>query len=277
MENGKPRYDLNDLRCLMARLRDPQTGCPWDLQQNYRSIVASTIEEAYEVADAIERDDMPHLQEELGDLLFQVIFYCQMGEEDGHFSMDDVIHSITAKLIRRHPHVFPDGSLESVSRIDSRAEVNVRQLWESIKAQERESKGKGRLLEDIPVGLPAFTRALKLQKRAAGIGFDWDNAGGVLEKVQEELYELQDPAISDNVARLEDELGDLFFSLVNLARHWKIDPETCLRSANRKFSERFRFIEDRFREEGRQLEAGSRALMEQYWGDAKNHDGGDRN
>lgn len=271
MANQKSRYDMNDLRRLMARLRDPETGCPWDLKQNYSSIVPSTIEEAYEVADAIERDDMGHLQEELGDLLFQVIFYSQMGEEDGFFSMDDVVHGITAKLIRRHPHVFPDGSLESVSHIERRSAIDVRQQWESIKQQEREKKGKNRLLEDVPAGLPAFTRALKLQKRAASIGFDWDNAAGVLEKVQEELRELQDPAIADDTSRLEGELGDLFFSLVNLARHWKIDPETCLRLANRKFSKRFAFIEDRFAEEGRRLEAGNRKLMEQYWDQAKSY------
>lgn len=269
MQNPKTQYDLNDLRRLMARLRDSETGCPWDLKQNYSSIVPSTIEEAYEVADAIERDDMNHLREELGDLLFQVIFYCQMGEEDGYFSLDQVIDAVTAKLIRRHPHVFPDGSLASASRIDRRSKVDVKQQWESLKRQEREEKGKVRLLEDVPLGLPAMTRALKLQKRAAGIGFDWDQVSGVLEKVQEELHELQDPAIEADSSRQEEELGDLFFSLVNLARHLKLDPETCLRSANQKFARRFRFIEDRFAEEGRQLEAGNRKLMEQYWEEAK--------
>lgn len=269
MNSPKPRYDLNDLRRLMARLRDPDLGCPWDLKQNYSSIVASTIEEAYEVADAIERDDTGHLREELGDLLFQVIFYCQLGEEDGYFSLDQVVDTVTAKLIARHPHVFPDGTLESISRIDCRSALDVKQQWESLKRQERENQGKVRLLDDVPTSLPAMTRALKLQKRAASVGFDWDDADGVLEKVQEELHELQDPAIADDSSRRQEELGDLFFSLVNLARHWKLDPETCLRSSNRKFAQRFRFIEDQFAEEGRQLEAGNRKLMDQYWEKAK--------
>lgn len=242
--NKKIEYGIEDLRYLMRRLRDPKSGCPWDLKQNFQSLTSHTIEEAYEVVDAIEQDDMIHLSEELGDLLFQIIFYSQLAEEQSQFSFDDIISSITQKLIRRHPHVFPEGTIESSSVSLADAEiVEIKRVWEEIKRQERTDKGAGKTLDDIPLGLPALNRALKLQKRAANVGFDWSDIKPVIEKINEEVIELEVEIKRGDKVRMADELGDLLFSCVNLARHLKLDPETSLRGANQKFKRRFESME----------------------------------
>jgi len=186
------RYQLEDLLYLMKRLRTPETGCPWDLEQNYLSITPSTIEEAYEVVDAIERQDFEHLKEELGDLLFQVVFYGQLASEDGYFQFDDVVHELSDKLIRRHPHVFPDGTLQSVKGMPSISGASeVKEVWEQIKAEERDKKGNTGILDDVPVALPALQRSQKLQKRVAKAGMDFRNLSGVLAKLREEIAELE--------------------------------------------------------------------------------------
>lgn len=265
-------YTLDDLLHLMARLRDPQHGCPWDLKQDYASIVPHTLEEAYEVADTIERGDFEHLQGELGDLLFQVVYYSQLAREEGRFAFDGVVDSITRKLVRRHPHVFPTGDLYAPLDTPSLSEAQVKSRWEEIKAQERAEKSEPEqlsLLDDVPAALPALSRAAKLQKRAATVGFDWPDALPVLDKVREELDEvLQAMADGDDDA-LEDEIGDLLFATVNLARHLKHDPENALRRANRKFERRFRFIEQALRDSGRPIEDCTLEELDALWGEAK--------
>ena len=265
-------YTLEDLLHLMARLRDPQYGCPWDLQQNYASIVAHTIEEAYEVADTIERGDFEHLQGELGDLLFQVVYYSQLAREEGRFEFDGVVDSITRKLIRRHPHVFPTGELYAPLDTPSLNEAQVKSRWEEIKAQERAEKSTPEqlsLLDDVPSALPALSRAAKLQKRAATVGFDWPAALPVLDKVREELDEVLQAMADGDADALEDEVGDLLFATVNLARHLKQDPENALRRANRKFERRFRFIEQALRDSGRPIEDCDLDELDALWGEAK--------
>lgn len=232
---------LDRLLAIMARLRDPQHGCPWDLEQSFRTIVPHTIEEAYEVADAIERGDFEALPGELGDLLFQVVFYAQMAAESGHFRMEDVIAAINAKMIDRHPHVFGNASIETA------AAQTV--AWEVQKAREREAEAvaAGRaisVLDGVAAGLPALTRAEKLQKRAARIGFDWTEAKPVIDKVEEEIAELK-AELTDrpNPERLDEEMGDLLFACANLARHLGVDSEGALRRANAKFERRFKRME----------------------------------
>ncbi len=245
-------FTIDDLRYLMKRLRDPQTGCPWDLKQNYKTIAPHTLEEVYEVIDTIERNDLSHLGEELGDLLFQVIFYSQLGAEEQIFDFDTVVHGIVEKLVRRHPHVFPLGTLQSERdpNADTAAEeARIKQVWEEIKKQERAGKGERRTLDDIPMAMPALSRAQKLQKRAATTGFDWDNSEDVLSKVKEEVAELEAEMQADNgqtfnSKAVEEELGDLMFSCVNLARHLGIDPERAMRMANNKFQRRFEAMEN---------------------------------
>ncbi|MDG1163764.1 MAG: nucleoside triphosphate pyrophosphohydrolase [Porticoccaceae bacterium] len=237
-------YSIADLRYLMSRLRDPQTGCPWDIKQTYKTITPHTVEEAYEVVDAIERGDIHHLSEELGDLLFQIIFYSQLGEEDNQFNFDAVVSQITGKLLRRHPHVFPDGTLQSVRDSDSVAsEAEIKKNWETIKQQERSEVGTGGTLDDIPLALPALSRAFKLQKRAANTGFDWSNISDVVDKVKEEIAELEVEIAKGDSQAMEEELGDLLFSCVNLARHLAIDPEKALALASDKFKRRFQAME----------------------------------
>lgn len=237
------KYTTDDLLYLMARLRDPLTGCPWDIKQDYASIAPSTLEEAYEVIDAIEKQDFVHLKEELGDLLFQVIFYSQLGKEQNRFDFAGVVSDLVEKLVRRHPHVFPEGTLQS--KIDNRHTLpeDVKQRWEAIKQQERDQKGVQSLLADVPLNLPALSRSAKLQKRAASVGFDWDNVQGPIAKVREELLEVEEALIADDPAAIEEELGDLFFAVVNISRYLKIDPEQALRKANQKFEQRFHYIE----------------------------------
>ncbi|WP_144940616.1 nucleoside triphosphate pyrophosphohydrolase [Pseudomonas alabamensis] len=265
-------YTLDDLLALMARLRHPQHGCPWDLKQDYASIVKHTLEEAYEVADTIERGDFAHLQGELGDLLFQVVYYSQLAREEGRFAFAEVVDGITRKLIRRHPHVFPTGDLHALLDTPRLSEDQVKARWEAIKAEERAEQGAPEqlsLLDDVPAALPALSRATKLQKRAAQVGFDWPDALPVLDKVREELDEVLQAMAEGDADAIEDELGDLLFATANLARHLKQDPENALRRANRKFERRFRFIEQALRDSARPFEDCTLDELDALWGEAK--------
>lgn len=274
-------YSLHDLKTLMERLRDPDTGCPWDARQTFASIVPHTLEEAYEVADAIGREDYPHLEDELGDLLFQVIFYSQIGQESGFFDFDSVVDNLVRKLIRRHPHVFPEGTLDS--RVDPRSrpsEAWIRQSWERIKAAERALKPAtasaspaGRL-DGIARTLPAMARAEKLQKRAARHGFDWPDIAPVFDKLHEELDELKQAwqAATDGTGEhdaVEDELGDLIFVCVNLARFMKVNPEQALKRTNHKFEARFRAIEAELAAQGREFDEESLEALDAIWQSVK--------
>ena len=251
---------------IMARLRDPNGGCPWDLEQTFSTIAPYTIEEAYEVADAIERDDLAALRGELGDLLFQVVFHAQMASERGAFAFDDVAAAICDKLERRHPHVFGD------ARIDSAAAQTV--AWEEQKRLERERAGAS-VLDDVPLALPALTRANKLGKRAALVGFEWPDVAGALDKLDEELGELRaEVAGSAGEAEIQNELGDVLFCVVNVCRYLKIDPETALRGANAKFERRFGHVERRLREQGRSTREASLEEMDRLWDEGKEQEKG---
>jgi MazG family protein len=249
---------LEKLLEIMATLRDPQSGCPWDQQQDFASIAPYTVEEAYEVADAIARDDMHDLRDELGDLLFQVVFHARMAEERGAFAFADVAAAIGDKMLRRHPHVF--GSPEEVAR------GQVKGDWQNIKAAERARKHAGAsALEGVALALPALKRAEKLGKRAAGAGFDWPDASGPLAKITEELAELAAARDAGDPADIEAELGDVLFSVVNLARHLGVDPEAALSSANRKFEQRFRAVEKAVGATGQALQELSLDELEAHW------------
>ncbi len=259
---------------LMSRLREPITGCPWDIEQTYQSIAPSTLEEAYEVVDAIEKQNYSHLKEELGDLLFQVVFYAQLGKEDQHFNFEDIVQTLIDKLVRRHPHVFPDGTLDSRVDLDENGMAKldqdaVKKQWEDIKREEREEKGEQLLLDDIPVALPAITRAAKIQKRASMVGFDWSDVGEVIGKLEEEIAELKEALEGGHSDHIEDEMGDTLFSVINLSRHLKIEPEKCLRRANNKFEQRFNFIEKSLAKNKRTLDQASVEEMEGLWNEAK--------
>jgi ATP diphosphatase len=256
-DGGMPR-----LLEIMRRLRDPVTGCPWDIEQNFATIAPYTIEEAYEVADAIERQAWGELQGELGDLLFQAVYHAQMAEEAGHFAFDDVVRDIADKMVDRHPHVFGDESR------DKSADQQTRD-WEAQKARERAARAKGGVLDDVALGLPALLRALKLQKRAARVGFDWPSTDEVVAKIIEESRELAEAKDSRDHAALTEEMGDLLFVVANLARHLKIDPEEALRGANAKFVRRFRFIEAELARQGRTPEQSDLAEMDALWDAAK--------
>ncbi|KTT28218.1 nucleoside triphosphate hydrolase [Pseudomonas oryzihabitans] len=266
-------YQLDDLLHLMARLRDPQHGCPWDLQQDYASIVPHTLEEAYEVADAIAKRDFPQVRDELGDLLFQVVYYSQLGREDGHFDFAQVVDGITRKLVRRHPHVFPDGDLHGPLDLPRLDEATIKRRWEEIKAEERAEKAAApeqlSLLDDVPAALPALSRAAKLQKRAANVGFDWADATPVVAKIQEELDEVREAMANGQAAQVAEEVGDLLFVMVNLARHLRVDAEDALRQANAKFERRFRYIEDALKAQGRTPQEASLEEMDALWDAAK--------
>lgn len=272
-------YSLDDLRFLMRRLRDPVSGCPWDIKQDYASITPSTIEEAYEVVDAIEQGDKAQLREELGDLLFQIIFYNQLAEEEGVFRFEEIVDGLTEKLIRRHPHVFVDGSLRGdvnmrVSRSDNHGHpVNVKVQWENIKQAERRDKGLESVLDDVPLALPALTRAQKLQKRASRINLDWKKAEDVLTKLTEEIAELNEAVAQDNRDSIEAELGDCLFTLVNVARHYKIDAEFALKRANQKFSRRVKFVECGLKERSKPGQELSIGEMDTLWLKAKDQEG----
>lgn len=266
-------YQLDDLLFLMARLRDPQYGCPWDLKQNFASIVPHTLEEAYEVADAIERADFAHLPGELGDLLFQVVYYSQLGREEGRFDFSTVVDSITRKLVRRHPHVFPGGDLYGPLNQPRLSEADIKQRWETIKAEERAAEAvvpeQLSLLDDVPRALPALSRAVKLQKRAARAGFDWPESLAIVDKLHEELNEVLEALASGDQAHIAEEVGDLLFVVVNLARHLNVEPEAALRATNQKFERRFRFIEEALRAVGRRVEETALDELDALWNQAK--------
>ncbi len=263
------RYNLADLLYLMQRLRDPDGGCPWDRAQDFASIVPHTLEECYELADAIESGDSDDLRSELGDVLFQVVFYAQLGAEQGRFTFDDVVQGLVEKLLRRHPHVFPEGTLASRVSEQTTASAQVKQSWEAIKAEERQDRQRAGVLDDIPLALPAISRAAKLQKRASRVGFDWAQAADVMAHLASELDELEQARRSGCDDHIEEEFGDLLFCMVNLARHWKIDPERSLRGANRKFERRFRYIEAALASEGDTPAGASLARMDALWEESK--------
>jgi len=244
---------------IMARLRDPEHGCPWDRRQTYATIVPYTLEEAYEVADAIQRGDMPELRDELGDLLFQIVFYSQLAREEGHFDFDAVARGICDKMVRRHPHVFADAAYDS--------DEQLRHAWEQHKAEERAQRdaAAGSQMDGVARALPALIRAEKLQKRAARVGFDWPDAGGALAKVREEFDEVEAERDAGDSDRLQDELGDLLFAMVNVVRLLGHDAEQTLSRANEKFERRFRVLESVLRERGREPETLSLTELDAVW------------
>ncbi|MCG8391452.1 MAG: nucleoside triphosphate pyrophosphohydrolase [Pseudomonadales bacterium] len=252
--------NIETLLSIMARLRDPESGCPWDIKQDFDSIAPYTVEEAFEVAEAIARQDYPELKEELGDLLLQVVFHSQMASEQGLFRFDDVVHTLNEKMVRRHPHVFGDSQADD--------EQAVKANWEQIKQQERASKGRAHdsALDGVPAGLPALQRAAKVQKKAARVGFDWPEAEPVRQQVDHELAELDAALASGHQDAIEDELGDVIFTLVNLSRHLKIDPEQALRKATAKFEKRFRSMEA---DQPEPLESLTSEALEAAWQKAK--------
>lgn len=262
-----PPFSLETLRQILRDLRDPVDGCPWDLEQDFASIAPYTIEEAYEVAEAIEHGaetgDFFALKDELGDLLLQIAFHARMAEEKGLFAFADVVDAICAKMVRRHPHVF--------GGTDAKTAAEVGRNWDDIKRRERAAKsaGAGGLLDDVPRALPALMRAVKLQNRAAQVGFDWPNARYVIDKIAEEARELEEARQTQDPARTEEEFGDLLFAVANLARHLKLDPETALRAANAKFVRRFKAIEAGLRARGKTPEQSSLEEMEALWQEAK--------
>ena len=260
---------MDRLLAVMDRLRDPENGCPWDLEQSFRTIAPYTIEEAHEVADAIEREDLDHLKDELGDLLFQVVFHARLGREIGAFSFDDVAAGVADKLIRRHPHVFgleadKAATSESEGRTKMDAEAQTAN-WERIKAAEREAAGMGGHLDGVSASLPPLRRAVKLQKRAGRAGFDWPDLAPVLAKIGEELQELEDELESAERDRMEDELGDVLFAVANLARKLDIDADAALRRTNLKFETRFRAMEQAAREAGDRFEDLDLDAQEALW------------
>lgn len=257
-----PNGGMDRLREIMRRLRDPQAGCPWDIEQDFGTIAPYTIEEAYEVADAIEREAWDELKGELGDLLFQSVFHAQMAEEKGLFSFEDVADGMSDKMVARHPHVF--GS----ENRDKSAEQQTKD-WETIKAAERAAKAQKGVLDGVAIGLPALLRAVKLQKRAARVGFDWPETTQVLEKVQEEareLVEAKDTLTQDDIC---EEMGDLLFVMANLARHLDVEPEEALRKANAKFERRFSYIEQRLEEQGRSTDDATLEEMDALWNEIR--------
>ncbi|MDV7143806.1 nucleoside triphosphate pyrophosphohydrolase [Tropicimonas sp. TH_r6] len=257
-----PKGGMPRLLEIMARLRDPETGCPWDIEQSWDTIAPYTIEEAYEVADAIEREAWDELKGELGDLLLQVVYYTQMGTEEGRFTFAEIADTISDKMVARHPHVFGTESR------DKSAEQQTRD-WEVVKAAERKEKGEHRTLDGVALGLPALLRAYKLQKRAARVGFDWDNADLVLDKIREEAEELAEASKSGDRDAIEDEMGDMLFVLANLSRHFGIEPEQALRRTNAKFTRRFGAVEDALHARGSSPAASTLEEMDALWNDAK--------
>lgn len=252
---------IEKLLQVMARLRDPENGCPWDVEQDFSTIAPYTIEEAYEVADAIERDDIADLKDELGDLLFQVAFHAQMAEEAGHFTFDDVAEGISEKMVRRHPHVFSDAA--------DRSQEAINEKWEQIKAEERSAKDDESALAGVTKALPALKRAEKLGKRANRVGFDWPDRDGVRAKIHEELDELDEAVGTRRPKEIEAEFGDLLFAVVNLARHLKVDPEKALTGANYKFERRFRAMEAEIEGSGKRLRDFNLETLDQLWRKAK--------
>ena len=257
-----PDAGIERLLEIMRRLRDPQTGCPWDIEQDFDTIAPYTIEEAYEVADAIERRDWADLEGELGDLLLQTVYHTQMGEEAGHFSFQSVVRAISDKMVARHPHVFGDESRDKTAEDQTRD-------WETVKAAERAAKAQTGVLDGVAVGLPALLRAYKLQKRAARVGFDWPDASHVIDKIVEESAELVEARDQLGPDEIEEEFGDLMFVMANLGRHLGVEPEAALRRANAKFTRRFRAIETALAARGKRPEDSDLAEMDTLWNAAK--------
>jgi len=265
----KPARDISRLIEIMATLRTPVSGCPWDLEQDFSSIAPYTIEEAYEVVDAIERGDFADLTDELGDLLLQVVFHARLGEEKGLFAFPDVVEAITRKLIRRHPHVFGDTAHLTPDEVKG--------LWAKIKGEEKAERAARRgglephkgLLADVPRALPALTRAVKLQSKASTVGFDWNDARLVLDKIKEEITECEEAISAGNAAHVREEIGDLLFAVANLARHVDVDAEDSLRGTNTKFEKRFAYIEKTLAERGIALKDSSLEQMDKLWNEAK--------
>ncbi len=262
--NKPSKQILQRIIDVMARLRDPENGCPWDKQQSWYSLVAYTLEEAYEVADAIENTDGSSLPDELGDLLFQVVFYARIAEENNLFDLKEVINRLCDKLEQRHPHVFAN---------ENYTEEQLEQAWHKSKVLERKQKEQHSAVDDIPLALPALSRAQKLQRRAANEGFDWKHYSAVFDKVEEEILELKEALVNneqkDAQDEVQEELGDLLFTVVNLARHLNLDAETCLRQASYKFESRFRKVEAHFHEQGIQLEDTSEQKLDAIWQQVK--------
>jgi tetrapyrrole methylase family protein/MazG family protein/ATP diphosphatase len=259
-----PSSDLPPLQRLleiMARLRDPEGGCPWDIEQTFATIAPYTVEEAYEVADAIERNDLKDLKEELGDLLFQVVFHARMAEEQGAFDFDAVASAMVDKMVRRHPHVFAGETYADLTEQVA--------AWDAIKAEERAEKARHSILDDVPPGLPAMTRAVKLTRRAARVGFDWPSTDEVMAKLREELEELQHEIDVNDLPKARAELGDLLFVAANLARKLDVDPEDALRACNAKFERRFHHIEKVLAERGKTPDQSDLAEMDGLWNEAK--------
>ncbi len=275
MSSSQPsdKTPIDRLLTLMARLREPDTGCPWDLKQDFASIVPHTLEEAYEVADAIDQKDWAHVKDELGDLLFQVIFYARLGEESGHFNFNEIVGNLLEKLLRRHPHVFPDGTLES-RRDPSVApdEAEIARRWEEIKAFEKQLRPEtsySHMLDAVPNRLPALNRAYKLQKQASTAGFDWDEVPQVLDQIEEELQEVREALASGDQQAVAEEMGDLLFAQVNLARKLGVNPEMAVRATNAKFIRRFNYIEDQVKDTGQPWSSFSLAQLDHWWREAK--------
>jgi ATP diphosphatase len=275
----KPSRDIQRLLDIMAALRTPGTGCPWDLEQSFETIVPFTIEEAYEVADAVARQDRLDLKDELGDLLLQVIFHARLAEEEGSFAFGDVVEAICAKMIRRHPHVFPSEEFGDVSALSP---AEVKELWHCIKVTEKAEKQRARqasgllpderklsALDGVPAALPSLTRAWKLQAKAAAVGFDWNDPMKVLDKIREETEEIAEALGADDRAHVIEEIGDLLFVIANLARHVGADPESTLAAANAKFERRFRYVEAALAATGRSAGTASLEEMEAQWQAAK--------
>ncbi len=277
----KSRYQIEDLCYLMARLRDPHTGCPWDLKQDFASVLPHTLEEVYEVADAIDRDDKLNLREELGDLLFQVVFYAQLGREEGSFDFESVVDGIVRKLVRRHPHVFPAGTLESRREAhEPVSEADIKANWQKIKAAEKAASDKPlpvttSSLDAVPLAAPALARAEKIQKIAARQGFDWPDIAPVFDKMREEMDELAteinatDQEAQARQQRMEEELGDVLFTCVNLARFVNVSPERALTGANRRFAARFAYIEQQLAQQGSKVCDTPLDELERLWLEAK--------
>ena len=259
---NNPSKGMPRLQEIMRALRDPENGCPWDIEQNFKTIAPYTIEEAYEVADAIEKENWDDLKNELGDLLLQTVYHAQMAEEKNLFNFNDVINQISEKMIQRHPHVFGT---------ENRNKTSNQQVedWEAIKAKERAKKNQAGVLDDVALNLPALIRSLKLQKRAARVGFDWPEVSQVLDKINEETKELVEAKKHESQERINEEFGDLIFSIVNLGRHLKVDPEEALKNTNKKFIKRFQFVENSIKSQGSKIEDTSLEDMETLWQRAK--------
>ncbi len=264
----QPSYSLADLNRIMQRLRDPNDGCPWDLRQDFATLVPSTLEECYELAQAIEDGNHEHIAEELGDVLFQVIFYTQLGSEKGLFTFEEVVSTLAGKLLRRHPHVFASAEIEG--RVATNASVEeVNESWEALKQQERSSRAQHGILDDVPRALPALPRAQKVQKRVAAVNFDWPDYSGSRLKIQEELAELDEAVASGDSHEIEEEMGDLLFSCVNAARHLGLDAEASLRRATAKFENRFQTMITLAESSGSELGELSDLELDSLWREAK--------